>query len=156
MWPLVTRTHAHLVSQTMPHSRFPLQAYKKWAEKNEEQVTVPYVNLTHDQLFFLNFGQIWCENNRPEAMLTKIRSGQHSPNKFRWEGSTLCLFINSLSLYIYLYVVYLPFSRKSDILKSFSCSHRVIGTLSNSEDFSRAYNCPVGSRMNPERKCKVW
>lgn len=91
------------------------QAYKKWAEKNEEQVTVPYVNLTHDQLFFLNFGQIWCENNRPEAMLTKIRSGQHSPNKFR-----------------------------------------VIGTLSNSEDFSRAYNCPVGSRMNPERKCKVW
>ncbi|XP_037777045.1 neprilysin-2-like [Penaeus monodon] len=75
------------------------QAYKKWAEKNEEQVTVPYVNLTHDQLFFLNFGQIWCENNRPEAMLTKIRSGQHSPNKYR-----------------------------------------VIGTLSNSEDFSRAYN----------------
>ncbi|KAK4327891.1 hypothetical protein Pmani_001641 [Petrolisthes manimaculis] len=91
------------------------QAYKTWRETHDEEVTVPYVNLTHDQLFFLNFGQIWCEVNSPEAMLTKLRSGQHSPNKFR-----------------------------------------VIGTLSNSEEFSEAFNCPVGSRMNPERKCRVW
>ncbi|KAG7171619.1 Neprilysin-4-like 2 [Homarus americanus] len=90
-------------------------AYQNWRKNNEETVTMPYVNLTHEQLFFLNFGQIWCEVNSPEAMLTKIRSGQHSPNRFR-----------------------------------------VIGTLSNSDEFSEAFKCPVGSRMNPVRKCRVW
>ncbi|XP_066922489.1 endothelin-converting enzyme 2-like isoform X2 [Clytia hemisphaerica] len=33
---------------------------------------------------------------------------------------------------------------------------RVIGTLQNNEDFSKAYKCPVGSTMNPSKKCRVW
>ena len=35
---------------------------------------------------------------------------------------------------------------------------RVIGPLSNSEKFARAWSCPTdgSSRMNPSEKCKVW
>ncbi|GFU35800.1 endothelin-converting enzyme homolog [Nephila pilipes] len=33
---------------------------------------------------------------------------------------------------------------------------RVIGPMSNSEDFAKEFNCPSKSRMNPENKCEVW
>lgn len=73
------------------------------------------MNLNHDQLFFLNYAQIWCGTMRPEDARTKVRSSVHSPGRAR-----------------------------------------VLGPLSNSEDFAKAYNCPSGSPMNPTHKCSVW
>ncbi|XP_066593232.1 neprilysin-like [Prorops nasuta] len=33
---------------------------------------------------------------------------------------------------------------------------RVLGGLSNSEEFAKAFSCPVGSKMNPEEKCNIF
>lgn len=91
------------------------RAYKKWVSIHGEEPLLPGVNLTHDQLFFLNYAQIWCGSMRPEDALNKIRSSVHSPGPVR-----------------------------------------VLGPLSNSVDFAKAFNCPSGSPMNPKKKCSVW
>ncbi|GFS75640.1 neprilysin-1 [Nephila pilipes] len=91
------------------------RAYRSWVTRNGEEPLLPGLNLTHEQLFFLNYAQIWCGVMRPEAAVNIIRTGAHSPGRFR-----------------------------------------VIGALSNSKDFIEAYNCPLGSPMNPEHKCEVW
>lgn len=96
------------------------RAYKKWLANHSDPEslkyeTLPGLNVTHTQLFFLNFAQVWCGATRPEATRNKLKTAVHSPGRFR-----------------------------------------VIGTLSNSIDFSKEFNCPVGSPMNPEFKCSVW
>jgi len=91
------------------------RAYKKWVHLNGEESLLPGLNLTHEQLFFLNYAQIWCGSMRPEDAETKLMSSVHPPGPIR-----------------------------------------VVGPLSNSEDFAKAYGCPVGSKMNPVNKCSVW
>ena len=91
------------------------RAYKRWVELHGEEPDLPGLNMTHDQLFFLNYAQIWCGSMRPEDAETKIRSSVHSPGPIR-----------------------------------------VLGPLSNSHEFSQAYGCDLGTRMNPEKKCSVW
>lgn len=96
------------------------RAYTRWLDSQSnphvlENEVLPGLNLTMKQLFFLNFGQVWCGEIRREANKNKMKTAVHSPGRFR-----------------------------------------VIGALSNFEDFSKEFHCPLGSPMNPKVKCKVW
>jgi len=33
---------------------------------------------------------------------------------------------------------------------------RVLGSVSNLEEFATDFNCPSGSNMNPKTRCSVW
>jgi predicted metalloendopeptidase len=33
---------------------------------------------------------------------------------------------------------------------------RVLGSLSNSPEFSETWNCPINSSMNPSDRCIIW
>ncbi|XP_064642722.1 membrane metallo-endopeptidase-like 1 isoform X4 [Lineus longissimus] len=92
------------------------KAYREWVvSQGHEEPKLPGINLENNQLFFLNFAQIWCGDRRPASAMNKILTGVHSINRFR-----------------------------------------VIGSVSNSQEFAEAYKCPVGSKMNPNNKCAVW
>ncbi|XP_075238174.1 M13 family metallopeptidase neprilysin 3 isoform X2 [Lycorma delicatula] len=91
------------------------RAYSDWAEMNKEELPLPALNMTHKQLFFLGFAQVWCSASTDEAMNLQIEKDAHAPSKFR-----------------------------------------VIGSLSNSKEFSEVFNCPPRSKMNPLDKCEVW
>jgi predicted metalloendopeptidase len=41
---------------------------------------------TPEQRFFLSFGQIWCENARPEALRNLVLTDPHTPPEFRVKG----------------------------------------------------------------------
>ena len=80
---------AHFMNTLFFHSfsrLFPFKAYRKWVAKNGEEPELPGLDLSHNQLFFLNYAQIWCGSMRPEDALTKIRSSVHSPGPIRVLG----------------------------------------------------------------------
>ncbi|XP_015588301.1 endothelin-converting enzyme homolog isoform X2 [Cephus cinctus] len=90
-------------------------AYLSTPKSHKDQMPLPGLNLTHRQLFFLSFAQVWCSAVTSETMGLQIEKDTHCPAKYR-----------------------------------------VIGPLSNLNEFSTEFNCPKGSRMNPISKCEVW
>ncbi|XP_025083321.1 endothelin-converting enzyme homolog isoform X1 [Pomacea canaliculata] len=62
-------------------------AYEDWLSKNGEEQMLPAVNLTHRQIFFLGFAQVWCSSSTKEANHLQIVKDPHSPAKFRVIGT---------------------------------------------------------------------
>ncbi|XP_058803973.1 endothelin-converting enzyme homolog isoform X2 [Phymastichus coffea] len=90
-------------------------AYLTTKRDYKDHLPLPGLNMTHRQLFFLNFAQVWCSAVTSEAIGLQIEKDSHCPARFR-----------------------------------------VIGPLSNLDEFSKEFNCPKGSPMNPIHKCEVW
>ncbi|KZC14076.1 Endothelin-converting enzyme 1 [Dufourea novaeangliae] len=64
------------------------RAYERWLRLNgDADETLPGLNATGKQLFFLNFAQVWCGSMRPEATRNKLKTAVHSPGKFRVIGT---------------------------------------------------------------------
>ncbi|XP_065564793.1 neprilysin-1-like [Artemia franciscana] len=62
------------------------KAYKKWVERNGSEELLPGLALSHEQLFFLGYAQIWCELTRPEEAVTRSRTSRHPPGYLRVRG----------------------------------------------------------------------
>ena len=86
----------------------------------------------------------WAKRNKHEQKLPGL---QYSPEQMFWisAANTWCS-------------KYRPEAMKLRITTGFHSpgEFRVRGPLSNMEEFSRDFNCPIGSKMNPEKKCAVW
>ncbi|XP_046572209.1 endothelin-converting enzyme 2-like isoform X2 [Haliotis rubra] len=63
------------------------EAYRKWVSENGEEPPLPGLELSHEQLFFVNFAQGWCSLSTDAALHNQIITDPHSPSKFRVIGT---------------------------------------------------------------------
>ncbi|VTT69520.1 unnamed protein product [Fusarium fujikuroi] len=56
------------------------EAWKKWEDEKGKAKNLPGLQgFTHEQLFFIKWGQTWCSNVPPELGLTLLEDDVHSP-----------------------------------------------------------------------------
>lgn len=126
----------------------------------ENEPTLPGIQLNARQLFFLNAAQVRSQPN----------SCNHSV-QFFWYLHCICVALSDLLLYAFSGGLHFP--RRSRLPHAsprkvmfppgnysanvtLALSYRVNGIMMNSQGFADAYKCPVGSPMNPKKKCSVW
>ncbi|KAJ8979360.1 hypothetical protein NQ317_010133, partial [Molorchus minor] len=86
----------------------------------------------------------WVQDNGEESRLPGLN---YSPNQLFWISSAIrhCSKYSTQTLEIH--IANYPWS---------PAQYRVNGPLQNIEDFAFDFECPVGSKMNPETKCVIW
>ncbi|KAK4879936.1 hypothetical protein RN001_008082 [Aquatica leii] len=86
----------------------------------------------------------WEKRNGPEPKLPGLN---YTPQQMFWisAANTWCS-------------VYRPETLKLRVLTGYHSpgNFRVLGPLSNQDQFAQDFNCPLGSTMNPRHKCRVW
>ncbi|KZS20196.1 Endothelin-converting enzyme 1 [Daphnia magna] len=61
-------------------------AFDNWAGSSDDELVLPGLNLTRNQLFFLAFAQVWCSSSTKEALHLQILNDPHSPARYRVIG----------------------------------------------------------------------
>jgi len=69
-------------------------------ERNGQEMRLPGLNYTTNQLFWISAANVWCNKYRPESLKLRILTGVHSPGEFRVRG---------------------PFSNMEQFTKDFNC-----------------------------------
>ena len=59
---------------------------ENWVQENGEEPKLPGLPFTPKQLFWINWGQVWCAKYRDSKLKNTILTGTHSPNMFRIIG----------------------------------------------------------------------
>lgn len=62
-------------------------AYLEYTKEKPDPPPLPGIDLTHKQLFFLAFAQVWCSTVTVETANLEIVKDPHSPAKYRVIGS---------------------------------------------------------------------
>ncbi|GLV38283.1 Neprilysin 3 [Carabus blaptoides fortunei] len=62
-------------------------AFLEVSQRSPSPAPLPGLNLTHRQLFFVSFAQVWCSTVTDEATNLQIEKDPHSPPMFRVIGS---------------------------------------------------------------------
>ncbi|XP_029721735.2 endothelin-converting enzyme 1 [Aedes albopictus] len=142
-------------------SNHTLQEYDKRAQCLEEQYSSYYVpeakafingTLTLGENIADNGGlreafrayRAYVKRNGPEPVLPGFENFSHEQLLFISFGNQYC---ESISPAVAKYLVEDEHSPSK---------YRVLGVLSNMPEFSEAFQCPSGSKMNPKKKCRVW
>lgn len=92
-----------------------ISAYKTWKAQNGEEKTLPFLNYTDEQLFWISAASLMCTRRTKELTKLLYFTDEHPTEEMR-----------------------------------------INGAVSNSIDFSKAFKCQLGSRMNPDKKCSFW
>ncbi|KAF9767827.1 hypothetical protein IL306_014947, partial [Fusarium sp. DS 682] len=78
-------------------------AWKKWEKDNGKAQDLPGLgDFTHEQLFFVKWGQNWCQNIKPEQVVAGL-TDEHSPNQAR---------------------ILLPLKNSADFQRAFKCPQK--------------------------------
>lgn len=63
------------------------RAYEEWSNLHQMELPLPGVNLTHRQLIFIGFSQVWCSVSTPKTQQLQILNDVHSPSNYRVNGA---------------------------------------------------------------------
>ncbi|KAH8247407.1 hypothetical protein KR038_003742, partial [Drosophila bunnanda] len=95
------------------------KAYQRWLASQTEEVrqreTLEGLSLNGEQLFFVGYAQLWCDDVHSLFKSTFAQADNHAP-----------------------------------------AMYRVIGSLSNFQEFSWVFNCSQTAPMDPEFKCAIY
>nr|QHX41524.1 endothelin-converting enzyme 2-like isoform X1 [Octopus vulgaris] len=58
-------------------------AYEDWVKTHKTELPLPALGLTHKQLFFLGFAQVWCSSTTKETLHMRLLNDPHSPDEYR-------------------------------------------------------------------------
>ncbi|XP_036335141.1 neprilysin-3 isoform X3 [Rhagoletis pomonella] len=60
---------------------------KSEATKDADILKLPGLNLTHKQLFFVSFAQVWCSSTTNETSILQMEKDAHAPSPYRVIGT---------------------------------------------------------------------
>uniref|UniRef100_A0A915K9X5 Peptidase M13 C-terminal domain-containing protein n=1 Tax=Romanomermis culicivorax TaxID=13658 RepID=A0A915K9X5_ROMCU len=133
-----------------------LKAYKNFIKKRKEpERRLPGLNLTNEQTFFASYAMklvdatIFTKKLDCQCFYRVVTTLHHCELENGAERHETHLFWCSNTKPATLLLQILTDPHSPGIFRS-------NGPLSNIQDFASAYNCPVGSPMNPQDKCAVW